>query len=235
MSKKIINNSKKPSKKRKRKGGTVHKSNNYQKNKKHKKEKNNSFFNLSKIFDFVFFVLVIVLLMGSWLFMISEKEDKTIAGFRFYDVLTDSMVKTKPDQKGGFNSGDMIIIKSVKPEEVKVGDIITFVPNIDSKNTFLTHRVIEIKEAKKDTEKQVPSFVTQGDANNSPDPEINGENVIGKKIIVIPKVGSIIKFIRENIWTSIIFTVSLFAFVFLISNYLKQEKKKIKRTRRKKK
>ena len=189
---------------------------------------------LKMFMDFVFFITIILILGGAFLFMVSQKEDKTIAGYRFYNVLTDSMVKTKSNQKGNFQSGDMIIVKKINPKDVVVGDIITFVPNVNSTNTYLTHRVIEKKEPKDTSKSDVPNFITQGDANNSPDPEISGENIIGKKVLVIPKVGTIIKFVRENLLSVIVFVVSLFLFVYLITSYLKETNKRKRKSRRKK-
>ena len=208
------------------------------KNKKKSLKQNKKINNyvLSRIMDVIFFLIIILMLSGSFLFMISQKEDKTIAGYRFYDVLTNSMVKTKPEQKGNFNSGDMIIIKSTKPEDIEVGDIITFVPNSDSKDTFLTHRVIKKVENKGESKKKenVPSFITQGDANNSPDPEVSGKNVIGKKVLVIPKAGKIVKSIREHLVLSLVFVISLFLLVFIIKGYFEEVKKSKRKSRRKK-
>lgn len=195
--------------------------------KKHKKV-------LKVIMDFVFFITIALILGGAFLFMVSQKEDKTIAGYRFYNVLTDSMVKTKSNQKGNFQSGDMIIVKKVDSKDIVIGDIITFIPNVNSTNTYLTHRVIEKKEPKDTSKSDVPNFVTQGDANNSPDPEISGQNIIGKKVLVIPKVGTIIKFVRENLLSVIVFVMSLFLFVYLISGYFKETNKRKSKSRRKK-
>ncbi|MEG0284882.1 MAG: signal peptidase I [Vagococcus sp.] len=205
------------------------------KSKSRKKSASKKQYTALKMFmDFVFFITIILILGGAFLFMVSQKEDKTIAGYRFYNVLTDSMVKTKSNQKGNFQSGDMIIVKKINPKDVVVGDIITFVPNVNSTNTYLTHRVIEKKEPKDTSKSDVPNFITQGDANNSPDPEISGENIIGKKVLVIPKVGTIIKFVRENLLSVIVFVVSLFLFVYLITSYLKETNKRKRKSRRKK-
>ena len=47
------------------------------------------------------------------------------------------------------------------------------------------HRVIEIREIEGAT-----SFITQGDANNAPDPEpVMSGNMIGKLVFKIPKIG----------------------------------------------
>ena len=214
--------------KKKKKGGSSQK----KKTSSSKKKKTSSTV-ITKTLDALFLILIVVMLSGAFLFMISQKEDKTILGYRFYNVLTNSMVKTKPEQKGNFTSGDMIIVKSTPPKDIKVKDIITFVPNTQSEDTYLTHRVIQVNHEKGDNNKDKINFVTQGDANNSPDPEVDGENVIGKVILVIPKAGKGIKFVRENMLASIVFVVALFLLIFIIKGYFESIEKT--KPRRKKK
>ncbi len=73
-----------------------------------------------------------------------------IIGFRPVRVISNSMTPT-------LYKGDVIIIYKPKQNEFKVGDILTFT----SGSTNVTHRIIEITEE--------GYFVTQGDANDSPD------------------------------------------------------------------
>jgi signal peptidase I len=99
---------------------------------------------------------------------------------------------------GGFSSGDLIIIKMCEPQDIKVGDIITFnpSPNDTENQMYLTHRVIEI--SKELGGKEGIFFTTQGDANNNPDPPFSGELLIGKKVGRIPGVGKLLQLLREN-------------------------------------
>ena len=82
-------------------------------------------------------VLFAVLLIGVRLF-----------GVQVYSVISGSMEPEYP-------VGSLIYVKDVKPSEVQVGDVITFVL---SNKTPATHRVIAI-----DKENQL--FYTRGDAN----------------------------------------------------------------------
>ena len=82
--------------------------------------------------------------------------------------------------------GSIVIIRRVKPEDVKVGDIIAFKTG-ESKTI---HRVIE-----KVVEGDTFYFRTKGDANEDPDPWIiKPEDVIGELHLTIPYYGYLIWF-----------------------------------------
>jgi signal peptidase len=84
--------------------------------------------------------------------------------------------------------GSIVIVRSIKPEDVKVGDIIAFKTG-ESKTI---HRVIE-----KVVEGGSFYFRTKGDANEDPDPWIvKPEDVLGILYLVIPYYGYLIWFAR---------------------------------------
>ncbi|MBO4412702.1 MAG: signal peptidase I [Clostridia bacterium] len=86
-----------------------------------------------------------------------------IIGFRPVIVVGGSMEPT-------FKRGDVILIKKIPQEQIKVGDILTY--QLSKNDKYCTHRIIEIDEN--------GNFKTQGDANDSPDPAIvKYNNVIG--------------------------------------------------------
>lgn len=202
------------------------------------------------LFDVAFFLVIIVMLSGAFVFFISNKADKSFFGYRFYEVLTNSMKKTEPGQKGNFVAGDMIIVKIEEPDKVKVGDIITFVPNSEAKDTYLTHRVKRIEEgtiekAENDKEdKRKPSskvFVTQGDANNTEDPPTAAKNVIGTVKFAIPNAGNVINMIRKSpvlVATSIISMLLLMTLLrgyFVDSKEVKKQETLVNKSGKKKK
>ena len=99
-----------------------------------------------------------------------------LVGLRPLVVLSGSMEPT-------YHVGSMIYVKSVDPETIEVGDPITFLINEDL--DMATHRVIEI-----DAENQ--HFYTKGDANDAADgAPVHFENLVGKPIFTIPKLGYI--------------------------------------------
>ena len=102
-----------------------------------------------------------------------------LAGVRFvgltpYAVLSGSMEPVYP-------VGSLIYVRSVDPEDVEVGDPITFVLNEEL--VVATHRVIEIDEENQ-------HFYTKGDANDAPDgAPVHFNNLVGKPVFCIPKLG----------------------------------------------
>ena len=111
------------------------------------------------------------------------KGDYSPPAYNAYVVLTGSMLpEIKPN--------DVVITKRRAPEELEVGDIITFLSS-DSRLTgvIVTHR---IKDVLHDTATGKYSFRTKGDANNTADFALaESHNIIGEVIFKIPKVGYI--------------------------------------------
>jgi signal peptidase I len=81
----------------------------------------------------------------------------------------------------GFARGDLLLIRGVEPEEIKVGDVIVY----RSYDRMIVHRVVQVISDGKNF-----FFVTKGDANKSPDfPPVRSDRVVGKVLVVIPKLG----------------------------------------------
>jgi len=119
----------------------------------------------------VFIVLCAVFLMGT-----------RIMGFRVFNVVSGSM---EPE----YSVGDLIYVKTVDVNTIRVGDPITFVLNEDL--VVATHRVVAV-----DTASQ--HFYTKGDANETPDAApVHFNNVIGVPQFSIPKLGYVSDFIQN--------------------------------------
>lgn len=99
--------------------------------------------------------------------------------------------------------GDMLIIREQK--DYQAGDIITFRMG----ENLVTHRIIEINDA---------LVITQGDKNNVADAPNNLSSIEGKVILMIPKVGSFIMFLRTpfGILLMVLFAVSIIEVPHLI-------------------
>ncbi|MDD5110266.1 MAG: signal peptidase I [Patescibacteria group bacterium] len=83
--------------------------------------------------------------------------------------------------------GDLIFVQGVKPDELKVGDIVVY----ENERGYTIHRIIEIDPAK-------GMLTTQGDANNVSDKPIKITDVVGRaltwgsgKPVRIPRLGFI--------------------------------------------
>ncbi|MCM0649310.1 signal peptidase I [Clostridium swellfunianum] len=77
--------------------------------------------------------------------------------------------------------GDMVLVRKLKPDDIKVGDVIKF----KSDNIYIFHRIISVKN-----DEQQVKYETKGDNNSTADRELVAiENIKGKVIGVIPKIG----------------------------------------------
>lgn len=105
-----------------------------------------------------------------------------LIGFDAYTVLSGSMEPT-------YRTGSVIYVRECEPEDVQVGDPITFVMNEDLK--VATHRVVEIDE-------EQGTFTTKGDANAAIDGSpVLFENLIGKPVFTIPYLGYLVAYVQE--------------------------------------
>jgi signal peptidase I len=89
--------------------------------------------------------------------------------------------------------GDMIVVKSVDPNELKIGDVIAFHPPGNKPDTLVTHRIISVEERKNRL------FQTKGDANNAIDGfKVPASNAIGKLVFVIPFAGYLPEILKHK-------------------------------------
>lgn len=90
--------------------------------------------------------------------------------------------------KSGMDQGDIIVVRGVKPEKIKIGDVIIFEAN---QQHPIIHRVVKIKE------NNDLIFETKGDNNENqlkpPYPidetNIHESHIIGKAVFRVPKIG----------------------------------------------
>ena len=130
-----------------------------------------------KIWNIASTVLVILLVVCAVFLMGSR-----VLGYQCFTVISGSMEPI-------YKVGDLIYVKDVDPNTIKVGDPITFILNEDL--VVATHRVIRI-----DAENQ--RFYTKGDANQIEDSEpVHFKNVIGVPEFSIPKLGYVSDFVQN--------------------------------------
>lgn len=164
----------------------------------------------------IMYVFMISIIVIAIVFSLSGEKNRDILGYRFYTVLTNSMVPDKKNpKKNSFHAQDIVFTKKVSYDELKKDDVVSF--TIGDGNAVLTHRLVKkidhVGKIKGDY------MVTKGDANQSQDPPIPADKLLGKVVFVLPKVGLVITFVRENIWLCILFAVSLFGSIYVLKNY----------------
>lgn len=163
-------------------------------------------------------VIIIILLYNIILVFISclnKIDDVSIFGYKAYIISTDSM-------KPSINSEDVLLVRKTKEEKIKVGDVITFKQH----DKVITHRITNIEE--QDGKK---IYTTKGDNNNLEDSEkIEYTQIEGKGILIIPKLGYLIKALENQI--VFLFTV-LILLILLFFKIRKEEKKEYRREKKK--
>lgn len=122
-------------------------------------------------------------------------------GYQIYGVLSGSM-------EPKFHVGSVVYVNTIAPEEIHVGDAITF--HLESNNTVVaTHRVIEIDKAGR-------TFTTKGDANDVADGEpVAFERLIGKSEFSIPLLGYLALYIQTK--QGIILGIGVLLFMIFLS------------------
>lgn len=165
---------------------------------------------VKKIWDTVTTVLVVLVVVFAVFLMGSR-----LVGLQVFHVVSPSMEPT-------YSEGDLLYVKEVDPDSVKVGDPITFVLNEDL--VVATHRVVAI-----DSENR--QFTTKGDANETEDAApVHFNNLIGVPVFAIPLLGYVSAYIQSppGMYIAIALGIVLLAAVFLPDMLTKKDKKEEK-------
>ena len=124
--------------------------------------------------------LGLVLAASVWLILSKfwlKQEIPSVFGYSPVYVLSGSM-------EPAFSAGDMIIIHP--RNQYEPGDVVTFY----SEGELVTHRI---------TAESLEGFTVKGDANNVQDEElVRPSDIVGKQVLVLPRIGSIALFFRTG-------------------------------------
>ena len=163
--------------------------------------------NVKKIWDTVTNVLVVLVVIFAVFLMGSR-----LMGLQVFNVISGSMEPT-------YSVGDLLYVKTVDPDSVKVGDPITFVLNEDL--VVATHRVVKV-------DRENRRFTTKGDANETEDAApVHFNNLIGVPVFSVPLLGYVSAYIQNppGMYVAIGLGVVLLAMVFLPDMLTKKPKK----------
>ena len=165
---------------------------------------------MNVVFTFII-IWEVITLIG---LIINPHKEPSLFGFKTFQIVSGSM---EPE----LSVNDIVIVKKVKQKKIKEGDIITF------KNRYgeiVTYRVYYV--ARNTQNDQV--YGTKGDANNTEDDgQVSYENIEGKYVGKIPRIGKILR----NKAIVIILVVILLIAVY-INGKINKAKRRRKRTRR---
>lgn len=127
---------------------------------------------------------------------ILKQDLPTINGYGTLEVISGSMEPT-------IDVGDLIIVNT-KYDELKENDIITF---YDEKGSFVTHRIIEIKDGE---------YITKGDNNNSEDQgTINKDDIVAKYVTRIKGMGKLMAAFKSPITMVLILVIGILVCVLV--------------------
>lgn len=143
---------------------------------------------IRKILVKVIYILLLPIILWELIIVIktiiNPNETPDVFGIKTFTIISGSM-------EPNIYVNDLVIIKEVDKSEIKKGDIISFKINGET----ITHRVINIET---DTNRET-LYTTQGDSNNIPDyNKIKFENIEGKYIGKIPKIGGIVLALKSK-------------------------------------
>ena len=125
--------------------------------------------------------------------------------------------------------GSAVIIESA--ESYKIGEVITYLPDLTKPKDSVTHRIMEVKN-----EGQEVGFVTKGDANQTQDRELVPKRaVLGKVIFSVPFVGVILSFSKTQAGFILLVIVPATLIVYSELLTIKNQTKKLFEERKKKK
>ena len=162
--------------------------------------------NIKKIWDAVSTVLVI-LVVAFAVFLMGSR----LVGLQVFNGISGSMEPT-------YSVGDLLYVKTVDPDSVKVGDPITFVLNEDL--VVASHRVVGI-------DKENRQFTTKGDANETEvAAPVHFNNLIGVPVFAVPLLGYVSAYIQRppGMYVAIGLAVVLIGVVFLPDLFTKNNK-----------
>ena len=136
-------------------------------------------------------------------------------GLMPYSVLSGSMQSVYP-------TGSLLYIRDVNPETLAVGDVITYKM---TGGTLCTHRIIEIIIDEDNSD--IIHFRTKGDENDTADPLVDANSIVGKAVFCIPLFGYLATYmsVAPRKYIAITVAVSLVLIEIMISLILDDKDK----------
>lgn len=151
---------------------------------KMEKVKNNKALKLigNILYTIVFILVLLVLIVA--ILQRASNNTLSLKGYRIFSVATGSMVPK-------YNVSDVLLSKEIDVKDIQVGDDVVYIGKEGSfKNRVVTHQVISKTE-----QDGKYKFITKGIANTEEDPEIDGDQILGKiqyKFKILSLIGKMI-------------------------------------------
>ena len=169
---------------------------------------------LTWIVSLAFYGFIIVIVAAAYLLTMQGDKLRVIYGYSMFIVQSGSMQPEIP-------TGSLILVKSVDPGVIGIGDDITYVrPDYN----VITHKVTYIYENYRNS--GMRGFQTQGIVNPEPDRDIvYGDNVVGRVVFHNVDLGIFLSWLRGRVWFAVAYIV-VFALLLYVLRYLARLKYK---------
>lgn len=145
---------------------------------------------LKLINNIVYVILFLIVASVLFVVILQRASNNAIAlgGVRVFNIISESMIPK-------YNIGDVLVVKSIEPQNINVGDDIAYIGQESTFNQkIVTHQVIKI-----DYENGEYIFHTKGIANILEDPLVHQNQVFGKVVYKI-WILSLISKILSNVY-----------------------------------
>lgn len=176
---------------------------------------------IKKVINTCIYIIFIPILLYNIILIVkaitNPKETPSVLGIKTYVIVSGSM-------EPNLNIGDIVIVKSIKnrEENIKVGDIISFRKG----QSVITHRITNIEK----DENGILRIATKGDNNNTEDDgRILINNIEGKVVQKIPKIGYVTILLQDKIIIIIVFIIAYGYIVHLEKRKNKRKERNLKR------
>lgn len=177
---------------------------------------------IKKIFIKIIYIISVIAILYNMIFLIhktiTQKEYLEIFGISFLHMNGDLM-------KDDLRKNDLVIVKQINENEINVGDIIAY--SINGKI-----RINKVFNIYYDDNIRKVVYITKSNKNFQPDIEpIQINQIIGKKVINISGMGTVIKILQTQ-FVSIIVLIILFISYFYnryLYNKRKERNRKLKK------
>ena len=158
----------------------------------------------------IFLIAVLIIII----FQKVTNNKIAVGNIYIFEIASESMF---PEYK----IGDIIVVKKVDADRLKVGDDVTYVGEKNELSGLtITHRIVEKRE-----ENGKNYFITQGIANEVSDPEISEDNIYGKVVYHTILFSIVVRVMTNMVIYYLLFvTVGVsFAYEVISSFFVKEE------------
>lgn len=175
---------------------------------------------IKKILIKIIYIISIIAILYNIIFLIhksiTQKEYLEVFGISLFTMNGKLM-------EDDLKNNDLVIVKQINENEIKVGDIIAY--NINGKI-----RINKVFNSYYDEDIQKVVYITKSNKNLQPDiEEIQINQIVGKKLINIPIIGAVTKILQTNFATIIVLIVLVIRYSYNSYLFDKQRERKLKR------